>query len=84
MDNKHQIQSIKFYALIPKPDGSAEAKGTFFGVGKMEGGKEIRSLYVVLTQAYVEIHQVTVDGESKRYIYKFDDISGRIEIVELR
>lgn len=83
MGNKHEIQSIKFYAKIPKPGGESEAKGTFFGVGEGQGHKVINSLSVTLGPSYIVVHQKTSDGEAKSFLYKFDDIVGRVEIVDL-
>lgn len=84
MDNKHEIQSIKFYAMIPKQGGEPETKGTFFSVGKAEGSKSpIRRLSVSYGASYIIVHQITEDGEAKSFLYKLSDIVGRVEVTEV-
>ncbi|WP_323115360.1 hypothetical protein [Pseudomonas guariconensis] len=82
MTNRQPIQSIKFYALIPKANGDAEAKGTFFSVGRVDG-KVTAKLWVSFWPSYIIIHQEMAEGELKSFLYKLDDIVGRVEIVEV-
>lgn len=79
---KCQVQSIKFYAYIPKPDQKPNRvlKSTFFSVGPGPCGKEVTRLDVSFEPGLLGIQQTTEDGATKGFIYKLDDIAGRMEI----
>lgn len=79
----HTIRSVKFYAMIPKPDGTGqEAKSTFFEVGAKVGQATITELQLEINADFVHVIQRQTGGDVKRFIYKVSDVAGRIEILE--
>ncbi|WP_085589307.1 hypothetical protein [Pseudomonas sp. B14(2017)] len=81
MPTQHQIKSIKFYARIPQQDGTFEVKPMFFSVPAWTGGTA-PELYVTWYEQFFVIRQGSAAGEFKQYLYKLEDINGRIEVAE--
>ena len=79
MSQTHRIKSVKFYAKVPQQDGGHEIKPTFFSVQHAGASGE---LYITYHERYFVIRQGTVPGDFKQYLYKLEDINGRIEVEE--
>ncbi len=73
----------KMIGDIPKPNEKPNRvlKSTFFSVGPGPCGKEVTRLDVSFEPGLLGIQQTTEDGATKGFIYKLDDIAGRMEVV---
>lgn len=73
-----EIQSIKFPAKFVQ-NRDAVVKQAVFSLGLGPCGKIAESLEYTLTEDFLTIIQYC-DGEFKTFIYRVDDLCGRIEI----
>ncbi|MBD9504546.1 hypothetical protein IB256_27455 [Pseudomonas sp. PDM17] len=83
MNTRYPIYSIKFYAMVPNQrDHASSPKPAFFGVGHADNCRPVDKLWISFDTHFFRVHQLTSDGEAKSYLYKLNDIVGRLEIVE--
>lgn len=66
-----------------------DASGIYFGVADFQlglgpCGKEVKELDITFEKGYVYIRQDCGDGETKRFYYRNDDITGRVEVTYAR
>ncbi len=73
-----EVQSIKFPAKFVQ-NRDLVAKQAVFSLGLGPCGKIAESLEYTLTKDFLTIIQYC-DGEVKTFIYRVDDLCGRIEI----
>lgn len=75
-----EIKSIKFPAKFVQ-NCDTVVKQAVFSLGLGPCGKVVKSLEWTLTRDFLTIIQ-HCDGEIKTFIYRVDDLCGRIEIEE--
>lgn len=73
------VTLIEFTAKLP----SGEHKKTSFKLGLGPCGKKVHKLQLVHDKHFLKLHQWCTDGTRQDFIYKQDDVVGRVKVETL-